>query len=176
MADPFLAEIRILPFNFAPRGWTFCNGQILPISQNTALFSLLGTVYGGDGQSTFALPNLQGHAAMHPGQGPGLSERYLGELNGSETVSLLLLEIPAHSHPVNGKVAGGAANPTDMVWGTSSAVKVAANFYAPAAPAPVNMNAGALSVAGGSQPHNNLMPYNTLNFNIALQGVYPPRP
>jgi microcystin-dependent protein len=175
MADPFVAEIRIFPFNFAPRGWAFCNGQILPISQNTALFSLLGTTYGGNGQSTFALPNLQGSAAMHHGQGPGLSQRDLGEQSGTNTITLLVTEMPVHTHTVNGKVAGGIANPTDMVWGTSSAAKVAANFYAPAAPAPVNMNAGALAVAGGSQPHNNLMPYNTLYFNIALQGVYPPR-
>lgn len=175
MADPFVAEIRIFPFNFAPRGWAFCNGQILPISQNTALFSLLGTTYGGNGQSTFALPNMQGSAAMHPGQGPGLSLRDLGEQSGTATVSLIVTEMPVHAHTVNGKVAGGTASPTDMVWGTSSAAKVAANFYAPAAPAPVNMNGGALAVAGGSQPHNNLMPYNTLNFNIALQGVYPPR-
>ncbi len=175
MADPFVAEIRIFPFNFAPRGWAFCNGQILPISQNTALFSLLGTTYGGNGQSTFALPNLQGSAAMHHGQGPGLSLRDLGEQSGTNTITLLITEMPVHTHTVNGKVAGGIANPTDMVWGTSSAAKVAANFYAPAAPAPVNMNAGALALAGGSQPHNNLMPYNTLNFNIALQGVFPPR-
>ena len=173
--DPFVAEIRIFPFNFAPRGWAFCNGQILPISQNTALFSLLGTTYGGNGQSTFALPNLQGRAAMFNGQGPGLSLRDLGEQNGTENVTLLITEMPAHTHVVNAKVAGGTANPTNMVWGTSSAAKVAANFYAPAAPAPVGMNPGALSVAGGSQPHNNLMPYLTLNYNIALQGVYPPR-
>lgn len=175
MADPFVAEIRILPCNFAPRGWAFCNGQILPISQNTALFSLLGTTYGGDGRSTFALPNLQGSAAMPQGQGPGLSQRNVGDQGGTNTITLLITEMPVHTHTVNGKVAGSMANPTDMVWGTSSAAKVAANFYAPAAPAPVNMNAGALAVAGGSQPHNNLMPYITLNFNIALQGIYPPR-
>lgn len=175
MADPFIAEIRIFPFNFAPSGWAKCNGQLLPISQNTALFSLLGTTYGGNGQTTFALPNLQGGAAMHPGQGPGLSLRVLGEQSGSNTITLLISEMPAHTHTVNGKVTGGTASPTNLVWGTSSAAKVAANFYAPAAPAPVNMNPGALSIAGGSLPHNNLMPYNTLNFNIALQGVYPPR-
>lgn len=174
--DPFVAEIRIFPFNFAPKGWAFCNGQLLPISQNTALFSLLGTTYGGDGQSTFALPDLQGRAAMHQGQGPGLSQRFLGEEGGTSTVTLIVTEMPAHTHTVNGKAAGGTANPTNMVWGTSSAAKVAANFYAPAAPAPVDMSPSALSVAGGSQPHNNMMPYNTLNFNIALQGVYPPRP
>ncbi len=175
MADPFVAEIRIFPFNFAPRGWAFCNGQLLPISQNTALFSLLGTTYGGNGQSNFALPDLQGSAAMHQGQGPGLSLRDLGEQSGSQTVTLIISEMPAHTHTVSGKVAGGTASPTDLVWGTSNAAKVAANFYAPAAAAPVNMNPGALSITGGSQPHNNMMPYLTLNFNIALQGVYPPR-
>ena len=175
MADPFVAEIRIFPFNFAPRGWAFCNGQILPISQNTALFSLLGTTYGGNGQSTFALPNLQGSAAMHPGQGPGLSLRDLGEQSGTPTLTLLISEMPAHTHTISGKVGGGTANPTGLVWGTSNAAKVAANFYAPAAASPVGMNPAALSITGSSLPHNNLMPYLTLNFNIALQGVYPPR-
>ena len=175
MADPFVAEIRMFPFNFAPTGWAFCNGQILPISQNTALFSLLGTTYGGNGQSTFALPDLRGSAAMFDGQGPGLSLRDLGQIGGFENVTLLVTEMPLHTHTVNGKVAGGIASPTDMVWGTSNAAKVAANFYAPAAPTPVNMNLGAFANSGGSLPHNNLMPYNTLNFNIALQGVFPPR-
>jgi microcystin-dependent protein len=172
--DPFVAEIRIFPFNFAPKGWAFCNGQILPISQNTALFSLLGTTYGGNGQSTFALPNLQGSAAMFWGQGPGLSLRSIGETGGSPTVTLQTTQMPLHTHTANGKVAGGTVNPGNMVWGTSSAGKVAANFYAPAG-GTVNMNAGALANAGSSQPHNNMMPYQTLNYNIALQGVYPPR-
>lgn len=175
MADPFVAEIRIFPFNFAPRGWAFCNGQLLPLSQNTALFSLLGTTYGGDGQSTFALPDLQGRAAMFNGQGPGLSLHDLGETGGVDNVTLLVTEMPAHTHVVNAKVAGGTASPANFVWGTSSAAKVAANFYAPAAASPVNMNPLALSVSGGGQPHNNLMPFLTLNFCIALQGVFPPR-
>jgi microcystin-dependent protein len=175
MADPFVAEIRLFPFNFAPRGWAWCNGQLLPISQNTALFSLLGTTYGGNGQTNFGLPNLQGSAAMFSGQGPGLSLRDLGETGGSQTVTLLTTQLPLHTHTINGKVAGGTPSPTNMVWGTSSTGKSAANFYAPAAPAPVNMNAGALANAGSSQPHNNMMPYQTLYFNIALQGVYPPR-
>src|ERR671922_1314954 len=107
MADPFVAEIRIFPFNFAPKGWAFCDGQILPISQNTALFSLLGTTYGGDGKSTFALPNVQGSAVMHPGQGPGLSLHDLGETGGTETVPLLLSEIPVHSHVVSASQGDG---------------------------------------------------------------------
>jgi microcystin-dependent protein len=175
MADPFVAEIRLFPFNFAPTGWAQCNGQLLPISQNTALFSLLGTYYGGDGKSTFALPDLQGAAAMFWGQGNGLSQRFLGEQNGSPTVTLLTSEIPSHVHTVNAKIAGGQAIPTGLVWGTSSAAKAAANFYAPAAPSPVNMNPTALSIAGSSFPHNNMPPYLTLNFCIALQGVFPPR-
>lgn len=173
--DPFVAEIRIFPFNFPPKGWAWCDGQLLPISQNTALFSLLGTFYGGDGKSTFALPDLQGRAAMHQGDGPGLSQRFLGEANGSQFVTLLVSEIPSHTHTVNAKVAGGQANPSNMVWGTSNAAKVAAFFYAPAAPMPVNMNEVAFSLSGGSLPHNNLMPYNTFYFNIALQGVFPQR-
>jgi microcystin-dependent protein len=172
--DPFVAEIRLFPFNFAPRGWAWCNGQLLPISQNTALFSLLGTTYGGNGQTTFGLPNLQGSAAMFNGQGPGLSLRDLGETGGSQTVTLQTTQLPSHTHTAGAKVAGGTASPTNMVWGTSSAGKVAANFYAPAG-GTVNMNAGAIANAGSSQPHNNLMPYLTLYFNIALQGVYPPR-
>ena len=175
MANPFVAEIRIFPFNFAPTGWAFCNGQILPISQDTALFSLLGTFYGGNGQSTFALPDLQGRAAMFHGQGPGLSQRFLGESSGEETVTLLITEMPVHNHTVNAKIGGGQASPADMVWATSNAGKVAAFFYAPAPSATVAMNEGAVSLTGGGLPHNNLMPYNTLNFNIALQGVFPPR-
>ncbi|MEO6541586.1 MAG: tail fiber protein [Ferruginibacter sp.] len=176
--DPFVAEIRMFPFNFAPRGWAFCNGQILPLSQNTALFSLLGTTYGGNGQSTFALPDLQDSAAMHTGgnqPGPGLSMRDLGEVSGEAFLTLLLSEIPAHSHGANAKTPGGTANPSGLVWGSSNAAKVAANFYAPAAASPVTMNPFALLPTGGSQPHNNLMPYLTVNFCIALQGVFPPR-
>jgi microcystin-dependent protein len=176
MADTFVAEVRIFPFNFPPRGWAFCDGQLMPISQNTALFSLLGTTYGGDGKSTFALPDLQGRAALQPGQGPGLSFRDLGEQSGTETVTLLVTEMPAHTHVVNAKASGGTASPTGFVWGTSNAQKLAANFYAPAAAAPVNMNAGALSAAGSGFPHNNMMPYLTLNFCIAMQGVFPQRP
>ena len=175
MSEPFVAEIRMFPFNFSPTGWAACNGQLLPISQNTALFSLLGTTYGGNGQTTFALPDLQDSAAMFWGQGQGLSLRDIGEKSGSETVTLLVSEMPLHTHTVNAKLAGGQASPTDMVWASSNAAKVAALFYAPAAAAPVNFNPGALSITGASFPHNNLMPYLTLNFNIALQGVFPPR-
>ena len=173
MADPFVAEIRIFPFNFAPRGWAFCNGQLLPLSQNTALFSLLGTTYGGDGRSTFALPNLQGSAPMHPGQGPGLSLHDLGETGGSQTVSLLESEMPSHSHTLNASSTTGTKS---LPSANSLARTSGATPYLPPAGAPlVAMSATSLAVAGGSQPHNNMMPYLTLNFNIALQGVFPPR-
>ena len=177
MADPFVAEIRIFPFNFAPTGWAFCDGQLLPISQNTALFSLLGTTYGGDGKSTFALPDLQGNAAMHPGQGPGLSLHDLGEIGGSESVTLLVSEIPAHAHAVGRALndAGNSISPANSVWAQSAAGRGAAALYKDGAPtAPVQLQS--LNIAGGSLPHNNMQPYLTLNFCIALQGVFPARP
>src|SRR5579862_9861938 len=164
--DPFVAEIRIFPFNFAPKGWAFCDGQILPLSQNTALFSLLGTTYGGDGKSNFALPDMQGNAPMHPGQGPGLSLHDLGETGGSDTVSLLESEIPAHSHTM--QCFPGAGNRLTPV-GNSIARANGSTPYVPDSPAPplVNMSDNAIAPAGGDQPHNNLMPYLTLNFCIA---------
>lgn len=171
MADPFVAEIRILPFNFAPKGWAWCDGQLLPISQNTALFSLLGTTYGGDGKSTFALPDLQGSAPMHPGQGPGLSLHDLGEIGGSETVTLLQSEIPAHSHTVTvSSQLGLENNPV----GQNAAAGDGVNMHAPASNLAA-MSGQALAPAGGGLPHNNLQPYLTFYFNIALQGVFPPR-
>ena len=174
MADPFVAEIRIFPFNFAPKGWAWCDGQILPISQNTALFSLLGTTYGGDGKSTFALPDLQGRAPMHPGQGPGLSLHDLGETGGSETVTLLESEIPAHSHALMASAA--PANRTSPVNNTIARVAGATPYLPPAGAPLAMMAAESLAPAGGDQPHNNLMPYLTFYFNIALQGVFPARP
>lgn len=172
MADPFVAEIRIFPFNFAPKGWAWCNGQLMPLSQNTALFSLLGTTYGGDGKSTFALPDLEGRAPMHPGQGPGLSLHDLGETGGSETVTLLESEIPAHTHALRASVnPADSPNPT----GAFPAAPANDNIYAPFGAA-VSMAPEALAPAGGDQPHNNLQPYLTFYFNIALQGVFPARP
>ena len=171
--DPFVAEIRILPFNFAPKGWAFCDGQILPISQHTALFSLLGTTYGGDGKSNFALPNMQGNAPMHPGQGPGLSLHDLGETGGSETVTLLKSEMPGHAHTLNAQSQPGEdASPA----GEALARSVGAVLYQTnVSQNLVALGPGALAPAGGDQPHNNMQPYLTLNFCIALQGVYPPR-
>ena len=171
--DPFVAEIRIFPFNFAPKGWAFCDGQILPLSQNTALFSLLGTTYGGDGKSNFALPNMAGNAPMHPGQGPGLSLHDLGETGGSDTVTLLESEIPSHSHNL---MASGSAGTKPNPIGNAPSRVTGATPYVPAAGAPLTpFTDQALAPAGGDQPHNNLQPYLTLNFCIALQGVYPPR-
>jgi microcystin-dependent protein len=173
MADPFVAEIRIFPFNFAPKGWAWCNGQLLPLSQNTALFSLLGTTYGGDGRSNFALPNMQGNAPMHPGQGPGLSLHDLGETGGSETVTLLESEIPIHTHVMRdhnldlGELNAPAANRSLALSANATIYTAAANL--------VSMSDQSLTPAGGGQPHNNMMPYLTLYFNIALQGVFPPR-
>ncbi len=171
--DPFVAEIRIFGFNFAPLGWALCNGQLMPISQNTALFSLLGTTYGGDGRSTFGLPNMQGNAPMHPGQGPGLSLHDLGEIGGSETVTLLESGIPTHSHAVQAFPNPGNANTADPTLSLARS-KGGAAYKAPTANV-VNFNFNALSPGGGNQPHNNMMPYLTLNFCIALQGVFPPR-
>jgi len=169
--DPFVAEIRIFPFNFAPKGWAFCDGQILPLSQNTALFSLLGTTYGGDGKSNFALPNMQGNAPMHPSQGPGLSLHDLGETGGSETVSLLESEIPSHSHAWTVSYADASdPSPNNELPAKSAGVG-----YFAAQSGLVNMSDSMIAPAGGDQPHNNLQPYLTLNFCIALQGVYPPR-
>jgi microcystin-dependent protein len=177
MANPFVAEIRIFPFNFAPTGWAFCNGQILPLSQNTALFSLLVTTYGGDGKSNFALPNLQGNAAMHWGQGPGLSLHDLGETGGSDTVTLLQTEMPSHTHTINcidgPRVAGQSGQPGNAVPVKTGGTP--ANAFTIGATQNQTMATNMVAIVGGSQPHNNLMPYLTLNFCIALQGVYPPR-
>jgi microcystin-dependent protein len=171
--DPFVAEIRIYPFNFAPKGWAFCDGQLLPLSQNTALFSLLGTTYGGDGKSNFALPNMQGNTPMHPGQGPGLSLHDLGETGGSETVTLLESEIPQHSHGFSASIRDGTVR---SPGGQNLANGAGVNMYAVAASAPlVQLSPNTVAPAGGDQPHNNMQPYLTLNFCIALQGVYPPR-
>jgi len=178
MANPFVAEIRIFPFNFAPTGWAFCNGQLLPLSQNTALFSLLGTTYGGDGKSNFALPNLQGGAPMHWGQGPGLSLHDLGETGGSDTISLLLSEMPSHTHVINcidgARVAGQVGQPGNAILVKTGGTP--ANAYTSGVTTTnQTMASGMVAPVGGNQSHNNLMPYLTLNFCIALQGVFPPR-
>lgn len=176
MSDQFVAEIRIFPFNFPPTGWAFCDGQLMPISQNTALFALLGTTYGGDGKSTFALPNLQGNAPMQPGQGQGLSLRDLGEMSGVETITLLQTEIPVHTHTMrahNGDQAD-AQNPSP-----NTSIAQSANGFAYQSNSSANLTSLAVQTlppAGGGLPHNNMQPYLTLNFCIALQGIFPQRP
>jgi microcystin-dependent protein len=176
MSDQFVAEISIFPFNFPPTGWAFCQGQLMPISQNTALFALLGTTYGGDGKSTFALPDMQGNSPMQPGQGQGLSLRDLGEMSGVENITLLVSEIPLHTHgfqfhgidlaelnaPASNRAIASSAN--TMTYQTNTSANL------------VQMNPAGLPPAGGGLPHNNMQPYLTLNFCIALQGIFPQRP
>jgi microcystin-dependent protein len=175
MSNPFVAEIRILSCNFAPVGWAFCNGQLLPISQNTALFSLVGTFYGGDGKSTFGLPNLQGMAALGMGQGPGLTDRLIGETGGETTVTILQTQMASHTHSGNCVSGPGNSNsPTGNVWAEDGETR-GKKVYATAIDGTTQMNTGTLTVNGGNQPHNNLPPYLVLNFVIALVGVYPSR-
>ena len=182
MSSPYVAEIRIFPFNFAPKGWAACNGQLLPISQNTALFSLLGTQYGGDGRSTFGLPNLQGSLAMHTtqyGSSP-LGSYSIGETGGEASVTLLTTEIPQHQHGLNADTAVATsttpvgAMPAEGVVGGSTATPL--YNYTNTTPADTTLNPQAIGLTGASQPHNNMAPYLTLNFCIALQGIFPPRP
>lgn len=181
MSQPFIGEIILFGGNFAPRGWAFCNGQILSIAQNTALFSILGTTYGGNGQTTFALPDLRGRVPVSAGQGPGLSPYSLGQQSGSETVTLTVQQMPAHNHPVNADGTNGTAvspaggNLAQTATGTGKSA-VTSNTYTTGAPAaPVQLNPTTIGPQGGSQPHNNLQPLLALNYIIALEGVYPSR-
>jgi microcystin-dependent protein len=176
MSDQFVAEIRIFPFNFPPTGWAFCDGQLMPISQNTALFSLLGTTYGGDGKSTFALPDMQGNAPMQPGQGQGLSLRDLGEMSGVESITLLQSEMPVHTHSIRAHNID-AADTQNPSADTSLAQSNQGQAYQTVANANLTFMAfQSLPPAGGGLPHNNMQPYLTLNFCIALQGIFPQRP
>ncbi|HLF26215.1 MAG TPA: tail fiber protein [Anaerolineae bacterium] len=166
MGEPFLAEIRIFSFNFPPRGWAFCNGQLLPINQNQALFSLLGTTYGGNGQTTFALPNLQGRTPLHTGNG-----FVLGESGGEENHTVQMAEMPAHLHFASGvTVNGDSPAPTNNLLAAE-----ASPMYAPPDGSLVSLVAGTISSIGGSQPHTNVQPFLTLTFCIALQGIFPSR-
>jgi microcystin-dependent protein len=180
MTDQFLGEIRVFPFNFAPVGWASCNGQVLQISQNTALFSLLGTNYGGNGTSTFALPNLQGSVPLHTGQGPGLSLYDIGETGGATTVTLENSELPAHTHFLNAD-SGKASSPSPSAavyheaQSDSAGAPAGAAFAYNSQTPTTALNANTVGSAGGGQPHNNLMPYLTLNFCIALTGIFPAR-
>jgi microcystin-dependent protein len=179
MASPFVAEITMFGFNFAPVGWAQCNGQLIPISQNTALFSLLGTNYGGDGKSTFALPNIQGMAVVGPGQGIGLSQYFIGETTGTETVTLLTTEIPTHRHSfaatsTPGTTLSSAGNQLAQAFSGGKQASFTGNYLNTNA-ANVTMSPLSTSVTGASLPHNNMQPYLTLNFCIAMQGVFPSR-
>jgi microcystin-dependent protein len=178
MSDQYIAEIRMVGFNFPPVGWALCNGQLLPISQNTALFSLLGTNYGGDGKTNFALPNLQASAPMGSGQGSGLSPRFLGETGGEFAVTLLQTQMPSHSHGVACISGGGSLDspnvPANTVWASDGTQRVPPALYAAAA-TNVSMNAAAVQNTGGNAPHNNMPPFLAVYFVIALQGIYPSR-
>ncbi len=172
MSEPFVAEIRIFAGNFAPRGWAFCDGQLLPAAQNTALFSLIGTTYGGDGRTTTALPNLKGRAPMHPGRGPGLTSKRLGQRGGTEMVTLSEAQMPQHDHTIK-----ATANPGNLGIPSNqrSLARTQPGFAWQTANPDVDLAAAALPNAGGSQPHNNLQPFLTMNFIIALVGLYPSR-
>jgi microcystin-dependent protein len=176
MTDPFLGEIRMFAGNYAPYGWALCNGQLMSIAQNTALFSLLGTYYGGDGRVTFGLPDLRGSAPVQQGQGSGLSSRFLGEAGGTPTVTLLNTEMPTHSHQVRAVDSSGDTNsPVGAVFAQARRGRVVDRIYSTDAPN-LTLSPQAAAVAGGSQPHNNMPPYLCLSFIIALQGVFPQRP
>ena len=180
MSDPFIAEIKIFAGTFAPRGYAFCNGQLLPISQNTALFALVGTTYGGDGRSTLGLPNMQHRAAMHPGRGPGLSQRRLGQLGGSKEETLTEAQIPSHTHDVRAKGVGDdPANPvlanTGVPEDNAFATNLDAALYGSPNFATDLLANDAVSRVGGGQTHNNMQPYLGLNFIIALVGLFPSR-
>lgn len=171
--DPFVGEIRQFAGNFAPANWALCNGQLIPIQQNTALFSLLGTMYGGDGKTTFALPNLMGRAPMQYGQGPGLTLRDQGEQAGEATVTLLQTEIPMHTHAAKGGQTAATAQPDNAGWGSTG--RSGTPLYTETAPN-TQMHPLALNTTGGTQPHNNMQPYTAVNYIIALQGIFPQRP
>jgi len=171
-ADPWVGEIAMVGFNFAPTGWALCDGQLLAISQNTALFSLLGTTYGGNGTTTFALPDLRGRAPIHQGQGPGLSPYVIGQVGGTETTTLTVGQMPAHSHAAMADSGNGTSDtPTGLLVARNAGgvPQYGSNAVASLAP-------GAIASTGSSPPHQNLQPYLTINFIIALQGIFPSRP
>ena len=173
MSEPFIGEIRMVGFNFAPRGWALCDGQLLAIAQNTALFSLLGTIYGGDGRTTFGLPDLRSRVPMHAGTGPGLTPRQLGAKFGLETVTLNVTQLPAHTHAAQASSGSGNANsPIGRIWSKDAGVQSAT--YTGNAP-DGSMAANAIANAGGGQAHDNMPPVQVVNFVIALVGLYPSR-
>ncbi len=168
MGLPYVGEIRMFGGNFAPAGWAFCEGQLLPISENETLFQLIGTTYGGDGQETFGLPNLQSRVPVHKGQGPGLSNRIIAETGGVETVTLTQNQIPSHTHTPVASGTGGSDNPANNFWANSTTGKP----YS-AAPTTVQMNPGTIAPAGGNQPHDNMIPFLCVSYIISLFGIFP---
>ncbi|MEZ4959287.1 MAG: tail fiber protein [Saprospiraceae bacterium] len=171
--EPFIGEIKLFAGNFAPRGWAFCDGQLLPISQNTALFSILGTTYGGDGRTTFALPDMRGRVPLHQGTGPGLSDYSLGQRGGTESVTLTVLELPPHSHSLNANKQNGDTSDTP---GSSLAdTKGSDRDYMKSGEVDIQMSAKSIGSTGGGMPHENRQPYLAINYIIAMQGVYPSR-
>ncbi|TQV85344.1 phage tail protein [Aliikangiella coralliicola] len=175
MADPFIGEIKILPYTFAPRSWASCDGQLLPISQNTALFAILGTTFGGDGRSTLGLPNLQGRAPMHPGRGPGLTPRRLGERVGSSTVVLDEAEIPSHNHRVAGVRRIGTADTPDNTMFPATDADIDTHQYIRTDANLSSMASSSLAISGGGQAHENRQPSLVMQFCIALDGLFPSR-
>jgi len=175
MSEPFVAEIRIFAGNFAPRGWAFCDGQLLPIAQNTALFSLIGTTYGGDGRTTTALPDLRGRAPMHPGRGPGLTTRRLGQRGGTEQVQLVESQMPNHNHEVRATIDNGSTNTPSPTTSLARSGRDRLYQTNTSSTSLVDLSPQALEHTGGGQSHYNMHPYLTLNFIIALVGLYPSR-
>jgi microcystin-dependent protein len=173
MATPFIGQISLFAGNFAPRNWAFCNGQLLSIAQNTALFSILGTTYGGNGQTTFALPDLRGRVPIHAGQGPGLSSYTLGQAAGEENHTLIQNEMPAHTHGANAVASGG--NQASPASGLPAIESTGTSLDYSSAAANASMSGSMIGIAGGSQPHNNMQPYLTVNYIIAVQGIFPSR-
>lgn len=171
--DPYLGEIRIFAGNYAPSGWALCDGTLLSVAQNSALYSIIGALYGGDGRTTFALPNFQGCAPVHQGTGPGLTPRTVGEVGGSSAITLDETQIPNHTHGVNAQLSPTGSAPTGAVWASSAASRgpqiYSSNIDTPMSPL-------ALGVTGGSNPHNNMQPFLAMNFIISLEGNYPPKP
>ena len=171
MSEPFVGEIRMFAGNFAPRGWAFCDGQLLAVSQNDALFSLLGTIYGGDGRTTFGLPDMRGRIPIHAGSGPGLSDRRLGAKSGSETATVDVTQLPAHTHSLASTNSVTEGNPAGNVVADTGTKNIYADDAAPA----LNFSSSASQAVGGSQSHSNMMPYLCINYIIALFGIYPSR-
>jgi microcystin-dependent protein len=171
MSQPYVGEIRLFAGNFAPVGWAFCSGQTIPISENDILFNLIGTTYGGDGQSTFQLPNLQSRFPLHMGTGSDGITYQIGEMAGVEQVTVTTQQLPTHNHVPNASNSGGSDSPTGNVWGTTATGKC---YIAPGSPAaPQTMNVATIGISGGSQPHENMMPFLCINYIISLFGVFP---